>query len=358
MKLDTLNIEEKMGQRFIFGVNNSNINDIIKLVKYNYVGGVILYRKNYSSYDSMLKVIKELKLANKNNKVPLFIAVDQEGGVVNRFPREIKRLKNIYDISKVNRNLVKDYAKVISDILLGLGINMNFAPVVDIYNGSKSKVLLHRCFYGDTEEVTSLAKEYIDATTKGVISVIKHFPGHGATTFDTHFLIPYVFSKKEIMDRHIRPFDKLINDVDAVMVGHLVINGLTGILPASIANNFLYQYFRKEKKYNNLIVTDELNMLKRHLIYRFYFMNKAIKSCNDLLLVKIKNYNEGVRIIEKYKRIIVRDKKYMDLLDESVFRILSVKDKYGINDNIDRLGINIDKINIEIERINGELNAK
>ena len=87
-------------------------------------------------------------------------------------------------------------------------------------------------------------------------------------------------------------------------------------------------------------------------------MNKAIKSCNDLLLVKIKNYNEGVRIIEKYKRIIVRDKKYMDLLDESVFRILSVKDKYGINDNIDRLGINIDKINIEIERINGELNAK
>ena len=82
MKLDTLNIEEKMGQRFIFGVNNSNINDIIKLVKYNYVGGVILYRKNYSSYDSMLKVIKELKLANKNNKVPLFIAIDQEGGEI------------------------------------------------------------------------------------------------------------------------------------------------------------------------------------------------------------------------------------------------------------------------------------
>ena len=113
MNIGNLSLNEKIGQRFIMGVNNQNISEIIKLIKKAYLGGVILYKKNYHNCFDMLLVIKKLKEANKDNKIPLFIAIDQEGGKVNRLPNEIHNLKNIYDVSKKDISLVKDYASII-----------------------------------------------------------------------------------------------------------------------------------------------------------------------------------------------------------------------------------------------------
>jgi len=100
-----LSLEEKIGQRFMFGVNSYNIDIIIELIKNYSIGGVILYKKNYNSYSEMLSVVKRLKDANKNNKIPLFISIDQEGGRVNRFPSEFVNLKNVYDVSKKDEKL-------------------------------------------------------------------------------------------------------------------------------------------------------------------------------------------------------------------------------------------------------------
>lgn len=99
MDINKLSLDEKIGQRFIFGINDNNIDSIIELIKKSYIGGVILYKKNYDNYIDMLKVIKRLKSANKNNPIPLFIAIDEEGGIVNRMPSEIHNLKSIYDVS-------------------------------------------------------------------------------------------------------------------------------------------------------------------------------------------------------------------------------------------------------------------
>ena len=139
MKIEELNILEKVGQKFIFGVNSRNIDVIIKLIKNYYIGGVILYKKNYSNYNEMLLVIKKLKEANSKNKIPLFIAIDQEGGRVNRMPSEFKNLKNMYDISRINKDLVKDSADITGKMLYDTGINMNFAPVMDIYDENTSE---------------------------------------------------------------------------------------------------------------------------------------------------------------------------------------------------------------------------
>ena len=147
MDMGNLSLDEKIGQRFIMGVNNQNISEIIKINKKAYLGGVILYKKNYHNCFDMLLVIKKLKEANKDNKIPLFIAIDQEGGKVNRLPNEIHNLKNIYDVSKKDISLVKDYASIIGKILTNSGINMNLAPVVDIYNGTNARSLYKRCFY-------------------------------------------------------------------------------------------------------------------------------------------------------------------------------------------------------------------
>lgn len=349
---ENLSLEEKIGQRFIFGTNTENIDIIEKLVKERHIGGVILYKRNYKNYEDMINVIKRLKDANKDNKVPLFIAIDQEGGKVNRMPNEIHNLKNIYDVSKKNGLLVNDYAKTIGKMLKETGVNMNLAPVLDIYNNSDSGAVFKRCFYGKSDDVIKYGERYIkELESENVIGVIKHFPGHGVTKLDSHRLVPYVYDYKSVLEKHMKPFNELLDKTDVVMMGHIAIRKLTGKVPASISDKFIKKYLRNENNFNGLIITDEINMLKRHPIYRFIYLKRALKSSNDLLLIKIKKLKEGYKFINKYKKV----HNYNEL-NTSVERILSVKKKYKINDNTDNLGVNIEEINSLIDEINNNFN--
>ena len=350
MDIDNLSLDEKIGQRFIVGINNENIDVIIELVKKAYIGGVILYKRNYQTYDEMINVIKSIKLANKDNKIPLFIAIDEEGGRVNRLPCELHNLKNIYDVSRCDINLVSDYANIIGKTLNNIGINMNLAPVLDIDNGSRVKSLYKRCFYGDKSRVEVATSKYMEGINNMVIPVIKHYPGHGLTKKDTHFTIPYIFNLKEY-ESHIDPFNKAIeNGIDALMVGHLAIPKLTGLLPASISDKFLSNHIRKN--YLGLIITDEINMLKRNPIYYFIYLNKALKANSDIILIKIKNARDGYKVINKYKKILIRDNECVKKLNDSVERIITIKNKYKIDDSTNNIGIDIEKINEEIDKIN------
>lgn len=352
MRIDDLSFEEKVGQKYIVGINGSSIEDIIYLIENYYIGGVLLYKKNYSSYKDMIDVIKKLKRANSNNKISLFIAIDQEGGLVNRLPKDINILKNIYDVSKTDKKLVIESSKITSDVLRDSGINMNLAPVLDIYNNSKSKVLYKRCFYGDVLDICNCSKLYINEFNKNnVISVIKHFPGHGITNFDSHFFVPYIFDYKKILNRHILPFVEMINNkIDVIMLGHLVIRNLTGFLPASISKNFINSYLRNKYNYNGVIMTDEINMLSSNLLYKFNYVNSAINSGSDILLVKIKDKNDLINIIDKTKKNINKKE-----LNKSISRIIRLKEKYKISDEINFDGCNIDEINKRIDNVNSQV---
>lgn len=353
-----LSIDEKIGQRFMFGVNDANIDCIIELIKNFYVGGVVLYKKNYNSYTELLDVVRRLKEANKDNKIPLFIAIDQEGGRVNRMPSDVHALKNIYDISKENANLVSDSANITGKMLYNVGINMNLAPVMDIYNNSKSRVLYKRCFYGDGDNVSSLGICYMNKLSGNkVIPVIKHFPGHGASKIDSHFMIPYIFNYKEVIEKHMMPFKNAISEgVDVIMLGHMVVRKITKGLPASISDDFIKKYLRSEFKYDGIIMTDELNMLKNNILYRGIYLKKALISSNDILLIKIKNMDEGNKIINKYKEILLNNVWCSKELDNSVKRIISLKEKYDISDNFLFGNIKLSDINKEIDEINLKVN--
>lgn len=352
MNIDNLSLKERIGQRFIVGINNENVDDVIKLVKDAYIGGVILYKKNYHDYKEMITLIKKIKEANKENKIPLFIAIDEEGGKVNRLPLEIHNLKNIYDVSKYDISLVVDYANIIGRILQKSGINMNLAPVVDMDNGSSARSLFKRCFYGEEDKIIEAANKYLTGLNNMVIPVIKHYPGHGLTTKDTHFIVPYIANLNKLK-RHVKPFNELIKkDIDALMVGHLVIRKLTNLLPASISNKFL-ENLRKD--YHGLIITDEINMLRRQLFYHFIYVNKALKASSDIILLKIKDTNEYAKIVKKYMSILEKDNKYQNKLDASIKRIIKVKEKYQISDNTDILGIDIKEINKEIDELNEKI---
>lgn len=352
MDLNKLSIREKIGQRFIFGINDSNIDVIINLIKNYSIGGVILYKKNYSNYDEMLSVIKRLKEANKNNKIPLFIAIDQEGGIVNRMPFEIRNIKNVYDLSKVSEDLVFEAGMITGKMLNQMGINMNFAPVMDIYD-NKSKVLYKRCFCGNGDDVYRYGIKYIEGLyNNNIISVVKHFPGHGATKFDSHFITPYVYDYKKVLDSHILPFDKVLKNkmLDAVMVNHMVIRKLTNGDPASISRTFINKYIRERNSFSGLVITDDINMLSSNMFYKFSYLKKAFFSSSDIILVKVKK--DTCKMIDKCIKMIGNSKDYIDILNDSVSRIIKIKDKYNITDNISYEGLDIDKINKEIDKIN------
>ncbi len=134
MEIKELSIHEKIGQMIILGINSNNITKEIKTFIQKYkIGGVILYKKNFNTYNQMVTMIKQLKDLNKTNKIPLFIAIDQEGGRVNRMPKEILNLPSAYLIAKkLGKDGVKKSARIIGKLLKHSGYNLNFAPVLDL----------------------------------------------------------------------------------------------------------------------------------------------------------------------------------------------------------------------------------
>lgn len=252
-------------------------------------------------------------------------------------------------MSKKDVNLVYKNGDITGKMLSQNGINVNFSPVLDMY-GKETKAFYKRCFYGDVDMVSFAGINYVKGLSNNkVLSVVKHFPGHGSCMVDSHFWVPYVFNKKNVLDNHIKPFEILIkNNIDAIMVGHLVIRGMTGGLPASISEHFLSNFLREKYGYNGLIITDDITMLSRG-IYRFGCLDRAFLSGGDIILVKL-NKSSNL-ILSKYVDL-VKKHNYFYKLDESVERILSIKKKYNITDDVSNLGCNISDINLEIEKLN------
>ena len=195
MKAKELSFKEKIGQMVMIGMDTNYITDRIKNMIINYkIGGVILYRKNFSTYSDMLKLIRELKELNRDNQIPLFIAIDQEGGRVNRMPKELKNLPSANVIANVGgEKLVKEASEITGELLYKSGFNLNFAPVLDLRRYDNQKAIGDRSFGYDKEKVSECGIAMMKALQKNnIVSVIKHFPGHGATKQDSHYFLPVI----------------------------------------------------------------------------------------------------------------------------------------------------------------------
>lgn len=338
INIEELSLEEKIGQMLIIGMDTNYITDRIKNMIQKYkIGGIILYRKNFKSYDSMVKLINELKELNKNNKIPMFIAIDQEGGRVNRMPKELKNLPAANKVAnKKDIELVKNTAQITAKILYESGFNMNFAPVMDIKRFSENHVVGDRAFGENKDDVSKYAIEYMKQLQQNnIISVIKHFPGHGATKKDSHFSLPIINNKiSELQNDDMIPFKNAIDEgADAILIGHLVIKNVTGIYPASLSRKFIYKYLRKGYRYNKVIVTDGLKMRAIRLIYgpRFAF-KKAFEAGNDIIVFRY-NQKEEEKCYLQIVNMVKENKINIGRINRSVKRILKLKQKYKLNNN-------------------------
>ena len=357
METKELSIKEKIGQMVIIGMDTNYITDRIKNMIQNYkIGGVILYRKNFSTYQDMLKLIKELKGLNKENRVPLFIAIDQEGGRVNRMPKEIKNLPAAKLVAKYGgEEFVAKAAETTGELLHESGYNLNFAPVLDIdRTGNQGAAIGDRSFSTDKELVAECGIAAMKALQKNnILPVVKHFPGHGATKQDSHYFLPVInIPMKKIENEDMYPFEQAIkNGADAVLVGHLLIMGVTGMYPASLSRKFITKYLRAKYRYNGLVVTDDLKM---RAIKFFYgpdtAVRKAFEAGNDIIVFRF-NKDEEQRVLDKIESLVKTGKIKENRINKSVKRILKIKEKYNISASLNFEGIDVEEINKEISKI-------
>ena len=248
------------------GITSTKLNEEeIELLRHPLVCGVILFKRNYQDYFQLKRLVDDIKSHFGSD---FLIAVDQEGGRVKRFSEPFSQLPALAETGKVfssNPDLAKSFAHIhawlMSSELLSIDIDLSFAPVLDIDNGSN--VIGDRAFSQKPEEATELAEFYCRAMhDAGMKTTAKHFPGHGTVVADSHFELPIDNrSLNEIENFDLIPFASLIqnNLIDAVMMSHVIYSEVCDDA-AGYSKYWCQDVLRKNLGFKGVIISDDLGM--------------------------------------------------------------------------------------------------
>ena len=325
--LNSMTLEEKIGQLFIVRYENIDEEDEVKQYQ---LGGITFYGKDfrYEDKDSIIELINSLQ---SDVKIPMFMSVDEEGGSVARVSRWYQYRSEIFlsprdYYEQGGLDLVLQMEEEKAQLLSSLGLNMNLSPVADI--SDKPGAFMYDRSLGEDAYTTA---EFVCRTAKisadyGVGSVIKHFPGHGNNT-DTHFYTTRdTRSLEELKENDLIPFQAAMDDgYSAVMIGHTVVEALDDEYPASLSKK-VHDYIRKQMSFDGVIMPDALDM--DTVSSSFNGENVAVLAImagNDILCTS--EYKE------QYEAVLqaVKDNKIsIEQIDESVLRILRWKLQLGI----------------------------
>lgn len=245
------------------------------------LGGIFLEHTEVPPY--LLRMTEESPFAP-------FIAADDEGGRVQWRDDPARPLPAALDLGALPLEEMTGIVRSRGDSLRAAGVDVTFAPVIDLYPGTRDGVIGDRAFSRDPDEVVLLAGAYAEAfEAAGVITTLKHFPGHGLASGDSHLSLPTTAALAELEAGDLVPFRELIASGPAsrwVMMGHLDVPGLTSGEPASLSKE-AYAYLRRDLGHEGLVVTDELSGMQA--IAAEYGPSqaviKALKAGADLALI-------------------------------------------------------------------------
>ena len=325
--LNSMTLEEKIGQLFIVRYENIDEEDEVKQYQ---LGGITFYGKDfrYEDKDSIIELINSLQ---SDVKIPMFMSVDEEGGSVARVSRWYQYRSEIFlsprdYYEQGGLDLVLQMEEEKAQLLSSLGLNMNLSPVADI--SDKPGAFMYDRSLGEDACTTA---EFVCRTAKisadyGVGSVIKHFPGHGNNT-DTHFYTTRdTRSLEELKENDLIPFQAAMDEENsAIMIGHTVVEALDDEYPASLSKK-VHDYIRNQMNFDGVIMPDALDM--DTVSSSFNGENVAVLAImagNDILCTS--EYKE------QYEAVLqaVKDNKIsIEQIDKSVLRILRWKLQLGI----------------------------
>ncbi|HEY4544418.1 MAG TPA: glycoside hydrolase family 3 N-terminal domain-containing protein [Tissierellaceae bacterium] len=347
--------EEKISQLFILGFNDNKYSEELEdLIIDEKIGGLIFFDRNISSLEELKELNYKIDKTNKeNNKIPMFISLDEESKTVSRLGKIYESLPSLLEIGNKNSfSISYDYGKLLGMRLINTGFNLNFSPVVDINSNPNNPVINVRSLGADAEVVSNNAI----AIAKGqnsmrVISCIKHFPGHGDTNTDSHLEVPKIEkSIQDLLDLELIPFINCIQEeVDMIMISHIFLPKLDNKI-ASLSDVIMKEILTDQLGYKGVIISDDLTMNASNLSKKENAAYEFIIAGGDIALV-----SHDINIYYEAKKMLLEDIKNEEFekeIDEKIYKILCLKDKYNLKDKkIDFY--KDDYINQETERIKG-----
>lgn len=352
-----MTLEEKIGQLFIVHVygetpedpnyettninNNRGGKNFKEVIEKYHVGGVIYFNWSHNIGTPLDgKQVQDLSnglqdiAAEQDNPVPLFISTDQEGGIVQRVTEPGTVFPGNMAIGATgSETLAKDSAAVLGRELTSLGINMNFAPTLDVNVNAANPVIGVRSFSEKTDLVSRLGIAQIKGyQQENVIASAKHFPGHGDTDVDSHYGLPIIESDLETLHEvDLKPFKDAIDaGIDSIMSAHIVVPALDDSgMPATLSKPIMTDLLRHELGFEGLIITDSLGMSGANVVPADQVAVESFKAGADILL-------NPPNVAEAYDSLLaaVQNGEISEQrVDESVFRILKAKLDKGLFDD-------------------------
>lgn len=254
--------KDSLGQLIMTGIEGTFLTkEEESFIRHNKIGGVLLFSKNFEAPAQLAELCNTIQSLSEGEK--LLIAVDQEGGRVQRFKAPFIQIPSAEKLTKLNSpQKIYQLSYYIGQELASCGVNTNFAPVVDVLTNSKNKVIGDRSFGSCPEIVSTGLSAFIRGHKKaGVFTCAKHFPGHGMTTKDSHLDLPIVKDElEELQKTHFPPFKKAFrNNVEIMMMAHLLVDVIDQQFPCSLSRN-AYQLIRREINFKGVIVSDDMQM--------------------------------------------------------------------------------------------------
>lgn len=327
-------MNSKVGQLFFIGVADKTLSSgEEKYIIENNVGGVALFERNIESPKQLYELCSHIQsLSQKQeDKAPIFIATDMEGGSLATLKAPYTQwpsLKKLAD--KDSTSLAFQMAQQMGAELFATGFNVNFAPCIDTLTNSQNELIGDRSLSSDPEIVSKMSSALVRGYIKSnILPCAKHFPGHGNTVIDSHEDLPVDdISEKDLEEKLMSPFKKAFRArLDLVMTAHIQFSQVDNQWPATLSEKFIKEILRKDLRYRNLVLADDLEMaaLSKNFDPKLVTI-QAIRAGIDLLMY-CHNVGSHVQPIETIKEAL--GNKEIDALqiNESYNLVMDIKKK-------------------------------
>lgn len=339
--LHNMTLKEKIGQLFMFGFVGTDVTeDVVEMLEHEKVGSVCLFPRNIETPEQVKKLNDDLQNTAKRSghNVPLIISTDQENGIVRRLKTGVTTFPGSMLLGAIDdTDATAQVSHATAKELRALGVNMNLAPVVDVNNNPANPVIGVRSFGEKPQHVAKHERAFIEGhRDAGVMTCLKHFPGHGDTSVDSHKALPVnKRSLAELGGVELFPFSRLIESdtADAVMTGHIHFSNLDiERVPSSLSKNVTTHLLREKMGYQGVIITDSLEMNAiQGSIGTVEGVVQAFKAGADMLLVARTRSLQAQAVERMADAVKIGEIPETDV-DRSVSRILHLKGAYINND--------------------------
>lgn len=312
-------MKQKLYQMFILGCDGDGYKQALK----EGLGGIIFFTKDIQSADQFRALTEEIKA---QSLIPPFLSIDQEGG-------RVERTENIHNGKKYlsakyayEKGILKEQTKAIAQELKSYGINLNFAPCIDVNTNPNNPIIGERAFSDNAKEVIKCEK-IVSQTYRenGIIPCVKHFPGHGDANADSHLTLPKIDLSLDRMQEHIEPFRACAKTIEMVMVAHLHCTCFEKeVIPTSLSKNAI-SYLRN-LGFDGIAISDDMIMSGADIADA---CEKGIRAGLNMFIYR-NSTSETIEIIEKIAEKAKTDKELQENIEKSYEKIIKLKKLFNI----------------------------